>query len=125
MVTYIYNKSMARMITYKLTLSEFKCKCTYDDCHFTLVSPGFVESWENLRSDFGSPLRVTSGFRCQMHNIDVGGVINSRHTVGSAVDVSTKSMDTKQRIKLLQFANKYFSYVKDYGSFLHMDTREE
>lgn len=43
---------------------------------------------EILRSDFGSPIIVTSGFRCFTLNQIVGGVDNSLHMFGRAVDIT-------------------------------------
>lgn len=34
------------------------------------------------------PLNVNSGVRCKRHNAEVGGVSNSLHTTGQAVDLS-------------------------------------
>lgn len=41
---------------------------------------------EPLRKRYGA-IRITSGFRCQMLNLQVGGVINSQHTLGEAADI--------------------------------------
>ena len=36
----------------------------------------------------GVPLTVNSGLRCKQHDAEVGGVPNSLHTTGQAVDLS-------------------------------------
>lgn len=40
-----------------------------------------------LREAWGSGIRVTSGYRCQALNRAVGGVANSAHLYGNAVDL--------------------------------------
>lgn len=40
-----------------------------------------------LRQDWGSGIRITSGFRCEKLNKAVGGVSNSAHRFGFAADI--------------------------------------
>lgn len=42
---------------------------------------------DNLREAWGSGIRVSSGFRCPALNKAVGGVENSAHQYGNAVDI--------------------------------------
>lgn len=42
-----------------------------------------------LRERFGKPIIVNSGFRCPALNKAVGGVANSQHVKGEAVDIDT------------------------------------
>ena len=68
---------------------EFRCKCNNHDCDFTLVHSSVLEAFEELRRKTGGqPLVVTSGYRCQVHNKDVGGVPKSRHKRGFAIDIA-------------------------------------
>lgn len=46
-----------------------------------------AEFLDDLRDDWGSGIRVTSGFRCEILNVAVGGVLNSVHRLGWAADV--------------------------------------
>lgn len=43
---------------------------------------------DELREAWGSAIRVSSGFRCVALNKAVGGVENSAHQYGNAVDIS-------------------------------------
>jgi hypothetical protein len=38
------------------------------------------------REAFGRPILVTSGRRCEAHNLRVGGAARSRHLIGCAAD---------------------------------------
>lgn len=41
---------------------------------------------------FDKPIRITSFYRNKQHNINVGGVPNSYHILGAAVDVTTSDI---------------------------------
>ena len=53
-----------------------------------------------LRERWGSPLIVTSGYRCAKLNRAVGGAARSQHTKGQAADIRTMS-DTRAANKRL------------------------
>ena len=44
-----------------------------------------------LRDEFGEPIIVTSGYRCERVNTGIGGAKNSDHKYGAAVDIKAKS----------------------------------
>ena len=52
------------------------------------------------REKLGSPIRVTSGFRCDRLNKLVGGARNSSHTKGQATDITC--YDNLKLIRILQ-----------------------
>ena len=43
---------------------------------------------DEIRRRAGVPLKVNSGVRCTQHNADVGGVWNSLHLTGHAIDLA-------------------------------------
>ena len=45
-----------------------------------------------IREHWGSPIYVTSGYRCPLLNKKVGGVANSYHLRGMAADITAKSV---------------------------------
>jgi uncharacterized protein YcbK (DUF882 family) len=67
--------------------SEFACSC---GCGYGTregdVSENLIDLLEEMRYEYG-PIRLTSGCRCAQHNAAVGGVANSAHTRGTAVDI--------------------------------------
>lgn len=86
--TLIISKYSNCMLHPNLHHDEIKCRCKREECHYTLVSPALLQCWSELRSEMNSPINVTSGFRCQVHNKEVGGMDMSRHTMGMAVDLT-------------------------------------
>jgi uncharacterized protein YcbK (DUF882 family) len=78
-------------------------------------------AWNNLRQEWGAPLKVNSGFRCQIHNSSdhVKGKDHSRHTMGLAVDIAVTTMSHNEKDSFLDTAKRHFDVVIDYGSFVH------
>jgi hypothetical protein len=66
----------------------FKCPCQSDACDAPPPSSMLIDKLEELRAKVGLPLRVTSGPRCVWYNGKVGGVKNSAHLTGTAVDLA-------------------------------------
>ncbi len=92
--TYVNNSAKEldnTRLSKNFTLSEFSCKCAYHDCNVTLVSQKLVASLQSLRDVIKEPLTITSAYRCERHNLEVGGVKRSQHSEGLAADVRTKS----------------------------------
>ena len=70
--------------------AEFKCQCGGKYCNGYPAEPAqeTVRMADEIRRRAGVPLNVNSGVRCKRHNAEVGGVSNSLHTTGQAVDLS-------------------------------------
>ena len=60
---------------------------------------------DGIRTKYGKPLTITSGFRSIQLNKVVGGVTNSQHTKGLAADIVCDDM------------NKLFSIIQETGDF--------
>ena len=52
---------------------EFACRC----CGGLKIEQELVKALDQLRGDFGKPIIITSGYRCERHNANVGGVPGS------------------------------------------------
>ena len=53
---------------------------------------------EPAREAIGCPVIITSGFRCEAVNRQVGGVKNSQHLVGQAADIRPRDPAQFQRL---------------------------
>tara|TARA_R110001599_G_C11831326_1_gene618344 strand:+ start:172 stop:525 length:354 start_codon:yes stop_codon:yes gene_type:complete len=73
-----------------------------------------------VRKEYGKPIRVNSGYRTKARNKKIGGVADSSHIKGLAVDIScTTSSD---RFKLLSLLTKTgFKRIGVAKSFIHVD----
>lgn len=67
-------------------VGEFACK----HCGWNIIDQRVMNMAETIRSALNVPVRVNSGCRCELHNRNVGGVKNSKHTKGLAADLSCK-----------------------------------
>jgi uncharacterized protein YcbK (DUF882 family) len=67
-------------------------------------------------------LTATSGFRCPAYNVKVGGVANSSHTKGLAIDVIvSNSRNRYLLIKALNNVNINRFGISFKGNFIHFD----
>lgn len=105
--------------------SEFACRCCGQ------LPPSVREnihvSVDNVldpaRQAFGGPVYVNSGFRCEKHNAEVGGVKNSQHLRGEAADI--KCSDNRRLAAIIEQNGRYdqlIRYMNRDGSirFIHV-----
>lgn len=102
--------------------SEFACKCgRYCDGFPAEMDRTLVRVADRVREHFGAAVIVSSGLRCKKHNANVGGVANSRHLCGKAMDFRVAG---KTAASVLEFVQKQpeirYAYAID-GSYVHMD----
>lgn len=55
-----------------------------------------------LRTAWGHPIKVTSGYRCPNLNKAIGGATSSQHMKGQAADITTLTDDWEENKKLLK-----------------------
>lgn len=97
---------------------EFRCRC---GCGADSMEEKLIFEAEDIRVHFGAPITVSSGRRCANHNARVGGVSNSRHLSGKAMDFCVKGKSSKQVLEYVQKKpNIRYAYAID-GSYVHMD----
>ena len=100
---------------------EFACRC--GNCGGFPAEPSekLVRIAEGIREFFGEPAIVSSGVRCPVHNMAVGGVANSRHLAGKAMDYRIRG---KGAGEVLDYVNRQkgvrYAYAID-QSYIHMD----
>ena len=79
--------------------SEFTCKC---GCGLKNIQLEFVKIADEVRVHFGNSAIVTSGSRCPKHNAEVGGVANSRHLKGKAIDMYVQNISWYDLLEYLR-----------------------
>lgn len=84
------------------TREEFRCKCggRYCNGYPAEMQEAVVKIADAARAHFGKPAHVISGLRCQQWNAHEGGVANSQHMYGEAIDLRIDGVDSE---KLRQF----------------------
>lgn len=116
----VYVKDSFEKINTFLGTNEVACNCQYKDCNRTLISSRTANSFYLVREHYGAPIVINSGYRCQRHNADVGGVVNSYHMIGAALDIRPLESDDYNLV--LYLAEKFFDVVIPYKSkgFIHV-----
>jgi len=95
---------------------EFACR----HCEKVKIESRLIELLDALREHMGKPIVITSAYRCHVHNRRIGGVPNSAHVRGYAVDVKcTNSLD---RQKMLEFLlSRGVERIGIHPAFIHFD----
>jgi hypothetical protein len=103
--------------------SEFACKCGGKYCkgYPAEMNEKIVKIADKVRKHFGVKVIISSGLRCAKHNTNVGGVNNSRHKLGKAIDFCVVGKTSKD---ILAYLNKQSGIRYSYAindQFVHMD----
>ena len=103
---------------------EFACKCgKYCDGYPTEMKQIVVEVADRIREHFGKPVIVSSGVRCTQHNKNVGGVSNSRHLYGKAMDICVQGVPSSTLLAYIkQQPEIAYTYAID-SNYCHMDIK--
>jgi len=104
------------------SVQELKCKGT-DEIN---MDEQFMKKLVALRKELNQPMIVTSGYRHAAYNQVVGGVRNSPHIYGKAVDIACHGKKAYSIIRLgIKYGFTGFG-VKQHGPyekrFIHLDT---
>ena len=105
---------------------EFRCRCAeyhepYCDGWPALPDRVLLELAEDLRARFGRPAHRSSALRCPRHNRDSGGVANSRHLTGKALDFFVEGVSGAKLLATVQADPRCrYAYIID-GQWVHMD----
>lgn len=100
---------------------EFRCTC--GKCDGT-VTDELVDKLQQTRDYFGLPITISSGFRCEDKNIEVGGAPRSYHMQGLACDIDVSDYTSQELYMLLQaiFAVGYTG-IGIGKNWIHLDIR--
>lgn len=86
------------------TREEFKCKCggRYCDGYPAEMKREVVLAADRARKHFGRPGHTISGLRCPQHNANSGGVANSQHMFGEAIDLYIEGVSADELLAFVQ-----------------------
>ena len=105
------------------TREEFRCKCggRFCDGFPAEMKRPVVELADRAREHFGKMAFVVSGLRCEIHNANEGGVWNSQHMYGEAVDLRILDVTAADLLAFVkqQPETRYAYAINDYS--VHMD----
>ncbi len=104
---------------------EFRCRCGGKYCSGFPAEPDrtLVELVDDIRSQAGRPAHASSGLRCGVWNSIQGGVANSRHLTGKALDFSVEGLSGQKLLSLAQSDPRTrYAYIID-GAWVHVDVQ--
>jgi len=96
--------------------SEFDCKVTGENN----MQHEFMTVLQAIRTEYGKPMRVTSGFRSTKHPIEARKLnSNGEHTQGMCADIACT--DSRMRFIIIQLALKHgITRIGIAQSFIHL-----
>lgn len=122
----IYKKGQRTQLSESFNSVEFDCH-GQGCCSETIINSKLVEYLQQIREHFNAPITITSGYRCPVHNRNVGGATGSRHSKGDAADIVIAGHSSKE---VAQYAESIgikgiglYETSSD-GYFTHVDTRD-
>jgi uncharacterized protein YcbK (DUF882 family) len=85
-----------------------------------LMDSKLLKMLDKARDIYGKPIHITSGYRTEAHNRNVGGVSGSSHLKGLAADMAC--IASSDRYKLLcALIEVGFNRIGVAKSFIHVD----
>lgn len=98
--------------------SERELACSH--CGRIYIHTGLVNKLQELRNETGRLITITSGYRCPVHNMNIGGAKQSRHMLGQAADIVIQGMTPDQVAHVAEHIG--FGGIGVYKSgFTHVD----
>ena len=102
---------------------EMRCKCGNRYCNGFPAEPQqlLMELADRARKHFGRPAHVVSGLRCQRWNQIQGGVANSQHMYGEAMDIRIDGVTADQLLAWMKNQPEVRYCYKINGTNVHFD----
>lgn len=79
---------------------------------------------ERARELFGAPIVISSGYRDPAQNTEAGGVKDSAHTSGKAVDIRCADQDMQKRL-IWALCVAGFKRIGAYDRHIHADVADD
>lgn len=116
-----YKKTNDIVLFGRLKLSDLECPC----CKRVMVNPDIYSLTIEIEAKYGDEIIITSAYRCEQHNIYVGGVERSRHCYGEAIDLQPRhkghTVEVGEIEKRYKKQFKVIRYKEE--NYLHIQTR--
>lgn len=100
---------------------EFACS----HCGADGVKEELVAKLQALRTRYGKPMRITSGYRCPQHPVEARKTAPGAHALGLAADVAVEGEEAYRLLSaaFLQGFTGIGVQQKGFGRFIHLDIR--
>ena len=118
---YSKGKNGEEKLSANFKVREFACK---DGTDPVFVAPELVKILQKIRTHFGKPVTINSGYRTVTHNAREGGAADSQHLYGLAADIVVSGVAPKT---VYAYAEKLLPNKGGIGLYawgVHVDVRE-
>jgi len=119
---YSRSRDGEKKVSLNFRVHEFACR---DGSDAVFLSDKLVNILQAIRSHFGQPLTVTSGYRTPAHNKNVGGVEGSLHLFGMAADIQVAGVSPEDVADYAETLLPGTGGIGRYRDFTHVDVRTE
>lgn len=120
--TYSVAKSGEARVSTNFKVKEFAC---HDGTDKVLIDDALVALLQDIRTHFGKPVTITSGYRTELYNASIGSTSSSYHVKGQACDIRIAGIHP---VILGMYAESIgaggigvYAYPSD--GFVHIDSR--
>ena len=109
-----------------ITLGEYRCHhCEKLPPDFSLTAidgpfRNLFHKFKNIRSAWGEPIDIVSGYRCPFHNHEIGGSLASVHPFGLAFDLRPRDREVKELYKHILLLHPELR-IGEYSTHVHID----
>lgn len=101
---------------------EMACK----HCQAEGIQPALMDKLQELRTKYGKPIDITSGYRCPQHPIEAKKPTPGAHALGLAADIGVEGAEAYRVLQLaleLGFNGIGVQQKRGPGRFIHVDVR--
>lgn len=101
--------------------AEFACS----HCGAQGIQEELVAKIQQLRTLYGKPMRITSGYRCPRHPVEARKTAPGAHALGLAADIGVEGAEAYKVLKIALELGFTGIGVQQKGSgrFIHLDIR--
>jgi zinc D-Ala-D-Ala carboxypeptidase len=123
---FVWTKGERLKLGSDFTTHEFDCHCLHAECKEQVIHRDLITDLERVRGHLGQPIKVTSGFRCTRHQIDLKAMGfetakgTSSHELGMAADITCEDVPA-----LVSACEKEFRAIGVARRFVHVDLRRD
>jgi zinc D-Ala-D-Ala carboxypeptidase len=103
------------------TSGEFACRC---GCGQSPMDDGFMSWLQAIRTVWGRPMTITSGYRCPKHPVEAKKARPGAHASGKAVDIAVANGQEAHALVKLAMAMDVLGLaikLSDGQRFIHLD----
>lgn len=99
---------------------EFACS---DGSDVVLINPDIIKFLEAIRTHFGKPVIINSGYRTVSYNKKIKGASGSMHMYGAAADIVIKGVSPDKVADYAEQLMPRSGGIGRYSNFTHIDVR--